>query len=82
LYFDCFIIVAFDAPDSGVSIHRKVAGFWSMFEPVAVGPAQWSGWSGGKRFALVLTHDVDTAEGNEKVPLLMEAAFFRVYTAQ
>jgi hypothetical protein len=61
---------------------KKYADVWPVFEPAAVSPAQWSGWPGGKRFALIITHDVDTAAGNEKVPLLMEAAFFRVYTAQ
>lgn len=29
-------------------------------------PDQWTGWPEGKRFALVLTHDVDTAGGHQK----------------
>lgn len=32
----------------------------------------WSQWPGNKRFALVLTHDVETAEGVAKCPLLMQ----------
>ena len=51
---------------------KKYADVWPIFEPAAARPAQWPGWPGGKRFALVLTHDVDTGVGNEKVPLLME----------
>jgi peptidoglycan/xylan/chitin deacetylase (PgdA/CDA1 family) len=51
---------------------KKHAGVWPIYEPAAACPAQWPGWPGGKRFALVLTHDVDTPEGNEKVPQLMD----------
>lgn len=51
---------------------KKYADVWPIFEPAAARPVQWPGWPGGKRFALVLTHDVDTGAGNEKVPLLME----------
>jgi hypothetical protein len=29
-------------------------------------PEAWSGWPDGKRFALLLTHDVETAKGQEK----------------
>ncbi len=29
-------------------------------------PQGWAGWPGGKRFALVLTHDVDTARGAQR----------------
>ena len=51
---------------------KKYAGVWPIFEPAAASPAQWPGWPGGKRFALVITHDVDTGKGNKKAPLLME----------
>lgn len=34
-------------------------------------PEEWHGWPDGKRFALVLTHDVDTAKGHDAcLPLL------------
>ncbi len=51
---------------------KKYADVWPIFEPAAARPVQWAGWPGGKRFALVLTHDVDTGAGNKKVPALME----------
>ena len=38
---------------------------WPIDEGAAVAPAGWTGWPDGKRFALVLTHDVDTARGFE-----------------
>jgi len=35
-------------------------------------PEGWSGWPDNKKFALVLTHDVDTAKGQENVHKLAE----------
>ncbi len=35
-------------------------------------PEGWQGWPDGKRFALVLTHDVETSEGLKQCPKLME----------
>lgn len=35
-------------------------------------PAGWPGWPDGKRFAVVLTHDVDTARGQSRCPELMD----------
>ena len=46
-------------------------GTWPIFEPAARAPENWAGWPDGKRFALVLTHDVDTGPGNDKVPELV-----------
>ena len=34
-------------------------------------PEKWQGWPGGKKFALVLTHDVDTFKGHEQCYQLM-----------
>jgi hypothetical protein len=39
---------------------------WPIDEGAAKIPEGWSGWPEGKRFALVLTHDVETAKGQEK----------------
>jgi hypothetical protein len=39
---------------------------WPIDERAAKIPQGWKGWPDGKRFALVLTHDVDTAKGQEK----------------
>lgn len=51
---------------------KKYSHVWPIFEPAAARPVQWPGWPEGKRFALLLTHDVDSAEGNKQVPLVME----------
>ena len=39
---------------------------WPIDERSGSPPEGWSGWPGGKQFALVLTHDVETAKGQEK----------------
>lgn len=43
------------------STHR-----WPINEEAGKPPENWRGWPVGKRFALVLTHDVDTVQGQEK----------------
>ena len=45
---------------------------WPIDEHAAEVPEGWSGWPEKKQFALVLTHDVDTALGHEKSLALME----------
>jgi peptidoglycan/xylan/chitin deacetylase (PgdA/CDA1 family) len=42
---------------------KKYRDIWPIDEHAATPPTVWSGWPEGKRFALVLTHDVDTARG-------------------
>ncbi|MFX0196249.1 MAG: hypothetical protein ACFFCW_09025 [Candidatus Hodarchaeota archaeon] len=39
---------------------------WPIDERAATPPDGWSGWPDQKKFALVLTHDVETAVGQEK----------------
>jgi hypothetical protein len=39
---------------------------WPIDKKCSKPPNNWSGWPDNKRFALVLTHDVDTAKGQEK----------------
>ena len=39
---------------------------WPIDEKAGTRPAGWAGWPEGKKFALVLTHDVDTAKGQGK----------------
>jgi len=44
---------------------------WPICPEADKTPEDWSGWPDGKRFALVLTHDVDTARGQERCEALM-----------
>ena len=44
----------------------KVGNMWPIDPNSSKMPAGWKGWPNGKRFAVVLTHDVDTARGQEK----------------
>jgi peptidoglycan/xylan/chitin deacetylase (PgdA/CDA1 family) len=48
------------------------ADSWPIDEKAAKNPAGWSGWPGRKKFAVVLTHDVDTAKGHAQCKQLME----------
>jgi hypothetical protein len=54
-------------------IHQKYslhAKNWPIDHNAGNPPEGWSGWPGGKKFALVLTHDVESAEGlNNCYPL-------------
>ena len=36
---------------------------WPIDKNAGKPPEGWTGWPDGKKFALVLTHDVETAEG-------------------
>ena len=42
---------------------RKHGDVWPIDERAAIPPEGSTGWPEGKRFALVLTHDVDTERG-------------------
>ena len=52
-----------------LSAHRDV---WPIDPRSVTAPEGWTGWPDGKRFALVLTHDVDTRRGYSKTALLSE----------
>lgn len=51
---------------------RASGNIWPIDQRAKEVPHGWAGWPANKRFALVLTHDVDTAEGQAKCKLLME----------
>jgi hypothetical protein len=51
------------------SLHAKD---WPIDHNAGKPPEGWSGWPDGKKFALVLTHDVETAEGLDKCYQLAE----------
>lgn len=48
------------------------AGVWPIDEAAAAPPPNWPGWPGGKRFAVVMTHDVEGRKGLARVRRLME----------
>ena len=50
----------------------KYADIWPIDEKAGNKPEGWQGWPEGKQFALVLTHDVDTAKGQERCYKLAE----------
>ncbi len=45
---------------------------WPIHQDAAAAPAGWAGWPGAKRFAFVLTHDVEGAAGVAKSRDLIE----------
>jgi len=45
---------------------------WPIDPDAGKPPDEWAGWPDQKKFALVLTHDVDTEKGHEKCHQLME----------
>jgi hypothetical protein len=45
---------------------RRFVGEWPINPRAAAPPPGWKGWPDGKKFALVLTHDVERTEGLEK----------------
>jgi hypothetical protein len=46
---------------------RKYAHIWPIDHNSSKPPEGWLGWPDGKQFALVLSHDVDTRKGYDKV---------------
>lgn len=51
---------------------RKYAHMWPIDPRSSRKPDKWQGWPEGKKFALVLTHDVETARGQQKCGQLMD----------
>jgi len=45
---------------------------WPIDERTAAPPANWKGWPDGKRFAFLITHDIDTSKGQENCRSLAE----------
>jgi predicted glycosyltransferase len=50
----------------------RYAGVWPIDERAGNPPDGWTGWPERKKFALVLTHDVDTDRGQGRCRQLME----------
>ncbi|MCB2167363.1 MAG: hypothetical protein KQI78_06865 [Deltaproteobacteria bacterium] len=61
-------------------IRRKIANYkrekfrniWPIDTDTGNPPANWKGWPDGKKFALVLSHDVDTQRGHDAIPFLLK----------
>jgi hypothetical protein len=51
---------------------RTHADVWPIEEKSAIPPRNWPGWPAGKKFAFILTHDVDTAKGQERCRYLID----------
>jgi glycosyltransferase involved in cell wall biosynthesis/peptidoglycan/xylan/chitin deacetylase (PgdA/CDA1 family) len=51
---------------------RAFADVWPIDERSGAAPQGWPGWPNGKRFALVLTHDVEGPKGLARVEKLAE----------
>jgi hypothetical protein len=62
-----------------IGIRRRIAfrkrqahkELWPINHQAARAPKGWAGWPDGKKFALILCHDVDTAKGHDKCAKLM-----------
>ena len=50
----------------------KYAHVWPIDESAGKAPEGWKGWPEGKKFAIVLTHDVETAKGLSRCRQLAE----------
>ena len=56
-------------------IHHKLSKnghIWPIDPEAATSPQGWQGWPNNKKFALILSHDVDTQKGHNKCHKLME----------
>jgi predicted glycosyltransferase len=54
------------------AIRQGHAAEWPINESAGTPPGGWPGWPEGKKFALVLTHDVESQQGVDKVRALAE----------
>ena len=53
-------------------LRKSVGNIWPIMPGSEQLPDGWPGWPGGKEFAFVLTHDVESAVGLRKCRQLME----------
>ena len=53
-------------------LRRRVEHCWPIDEASGRAPKDWPGWPGGKKFAFVLTHDVEGARGLDRCRQLAE----------
>ena len=55
-----------------LAMRRTSQNVWPILPGSERPPAHWPGWPEGKKFALVLTHDVEGSSGLAKIPQVME----------
>jgi hypothetical protein len=53
-------------------IVKQCTGTWPISESAGLPPHGWPGWPQGKEFAVVFTHDVESAQGLDRVRELAE----------
>jgi hypothetical protein len=53
-------------------LRGSIADIWPIMPGSEQPPENWSGWPNGKKFAVVLTHDVESPAGVEKCRQLMQ----------
>ena len=58
-------------------LRQKYAHVWPINENAGKVPAQWPGWPEGKKFAFVLTHDVEGTRGLERCRALADLEISR-----
>lgn len=51
---------------------KKYKAVWPILPGSEVKPKKWAGWPDGKKFAFVLTHDVELRKGHDKCRELLE----------
>jgi glycosyltransferase involved in cell wall biosynthesis/peptidoglycan/xylan/chitin deacetylase (PgdA/CDA1 family) len=51
---------------------RQVADVWPILPTAGRPPPGWRGWPEGKKFALILTHDVETQRGLDRCRAIMD----------
>ena len=51
---------------------KRYETYWPILESAAIKPPDWVGWPDNKKFALILTHDVEHQKGYDSVLKLMQ----------
>ena len=53
-------------------LRRRIGNVWPIMPGSEIPPENWPGWPAGKKFAFVLTHDVESRAGLDKCRPLMQ----------